>query len=136
MTINYKIVSYVAACLIAVVLVFGMASAYNSGYEKAKAEGELVIEQLKLSNAEAIINAQNKAQEEYDAKIKALTADLAAARDLNDERMRQLSKFSRADRDLEACTSDRKRLSELAVRGEDLLYRADAYLRAVIEHEK
>lgn len=120
-----------AAGVIAVMAVCWLA--YDTGYENARVEGELAIEQLKLAQAQEIIKAQNKAKVEYNEKVEALNADLANARKLNADRLRQLQKFSSVDRDLETCTSERRKLEELAIRGEDLLYRADSYLRA-FEH--
>lgn len=105
--------------------------AYLLGYSKAETEGELAIEQIKLAHAQEIIKAQNKVKVEYNEKIETLNADLANARKLNADRLRQLQKFSSADRDLETCARERRELGELAIRGEDLLYRADSYLRAI-----
>lgn len=105
--------------------------AYDTGYEKAQTEGELAIEQLKLTHAQEIINAQQSVRVEYEDKVKTLSDDLNRARELNSERLRQLSKFNSTSRDLETCTRERRKLGELAIRGEDLLYRADSYLRAL-----
>lgn len=121
---------YVAGA-IAILIVCWLA--YDTGYENAQTEGELAIEQLKLAHTQEIIEAQNKVKVEYNEKVEALNADLANARKLNADRLRQLQKFSSVDRDLETCTSERRKLGELAIRGEDLLYRADSYLRA-FEH--
>ena len=118
-----------AAGVIAVMAVCWLA--YDTGYENARVEGELAIEQLKLAQAQEIIKAQNKVKVEYNEKVETLNADLAAARKLNADRLRQLQKFSSADRDLETCARERRELGELAIRGEDLLYRADSYLRAI-----
>lgn len=106
---------------------------YSVGYDKAQAEGELALEQLKLSQAQAVIDAQNKVKVEYNEKVETLNADLANARKLNAERLRQLQKFTSTSRDLETCTRERRELGELAIRGEDLLYRADAYLGALVQ---
>lgn len=118
-----------AAGVIAVMAVCWLA--YDTGYEKAQTEGELAIEQIKLAHAQEIIDAQNKVKVEYNEKVETLNADLANARKLNSDRLRQLQKFSSADRDLETCARERRELGELAIRGEDLLYRADSYLRAI-----
>ena len=115
---------------ITIVLLIG---AYLLGYNKAETEGELAIEQIKLVHAQEIIKAQNKFKVEYNEKIETLNADLANARKLNAERLRQLSKFNSTSRDLETCTRDRRDLAELAVRGEELLKRADAYLGALVK---
>lgn len=125
MSANLKYVASAIAILIVCWL------AYDAGYEKAQTEGELAIEQLKLTHAQEIIDAQNKVKVEYNEKVETLNADLANARKLNADRLRQLQKFSSADRDLETCARERRELGELAIRGEDLLYRADSYLRAI-----
>ena len=125
MSANLKYVASAIAILIVCWL------AYDTGYENAQVEGELAIEQLKLAHAQEIIDAQNKVKVEYNEKVETLNADLANARKLNAERLRQLSKFNSTSRDLETCTSERRKLGELAIRGEDLLYRADSYLRAL-----
>ena len=125
MSANLKYVAGAIAILIVCWL------AYDTGYEKAQTEGELAIEQLKLAQAQEIIKAQNKVKVEYNEKVETLNANLANARKLNAERLRQLQKFTSTSRDLETCTRERRELGELAIRGEDLLYRADSYLRAI-----
>ena len=106
-------------------------SAYLFGFSNAKTEGELAIEQLKLEQAKKIIEAQNTVKVEYNEKIKVLNDDLDHARRIGDERLRKLEKFSNTSRDLETCSSERRELAELAVRGEELLFKADAYIRAM-----
>ena len=104
---------------------------YDLGYEKAKVEGELQIETLKLAQAEVIIAAQNKVKSEYEKQIQNLNAALASARSDGAERLRQLNEFRGARTDLATCRRQRDELSRLAVRGEELLKRADAYLEAL-----
>ncbi|MDM8087003.1 hypothetical protein QUV44_02120 [Parasutterella secunda] len=106
-------------------------AAYAFGYNHASTKGELEIEQLKLSYAESIINTQNQVKSDYEQKIKDLNVALISARNDGAERLRQLESFRNASRDLETCTRERDRLSELAVRGEGLLKRADAYIEAL-----
>ena len=104
---------------------------YDLGYEKAKVEGELQIETLKLAQAEVIIAAQNKVKSEYEKQIQNLNAALASARSDSANRLRQLETFRHTDTDLATCRRERDELSRLAVRGEELLKRADAYLEAL-----
>lgn len=104
---------------------------YDLGYNKAKVEGELQIETLKLTQAEEVIAAQNKVKVEYEAQIKTLNAALADARSDSANRLRQLEAFRHTDTDLATCRRQRDDLSRLAVRGEELLKRADAYLEAL-----
>ena len=106
---------------------------YDLGYNKAKVEGELQIETLKLTQAEEVIAAQNKVKVEYEAQIKTLNAALASVRSDNAHRLRQLEQFRNTGTDLATCRSQRDDLSRLAVRGEELLNRADAYLGALIK---
>lgn len=124
---NWKNIAAIAVALIVCLVSFSM------GYGRAQTEGELEIERLKLAQADEIINAQNNVRMQYDEKIETLVADLASARDLNDKRVRQLESFRNADRDLAACSRDRRDLAELAVRGERLLKDAESYIRALRE---
>lgn len=86
------------------------------------------IETLKLTQAEEVIAAQNKVKVEYEAQIKTLNAALASVRSDNANRLRQLEAFRHTDTDLATCRRERSDLANLAVRGEELLKRADAYL--------
>ena len=113
---------------ITIVLLIG---AYLLGYSKAETEGELAIEQLKLAQAQAVIDAQNKVKVQYEEQIKNLNAALADARNDSANRLRQLEAFRHTDTDLATCRRQRDDLSRLAVRGEELLKRADAYLEAL-----
>lgn len=104
---------------------------YLFGYNHAETEGNLKLEQLKLSSSEAIVAAQTNAKLNYEKQIKDLVSAHQLERDQYNERLRQLEKFRDAGGDLEACTRDRGELAELAVRGERLLKRADSYLEAL-----
>ena len=106
---------------------------YDLGYNKAKVEGELQIETPKLTQAEEVIAAQNKVKVEYEAQIKTLNAALASVRSDNANRLRQLEQFRNTSTDLATCRSDRRDLARLAIRGEELLNRADAYLGALVK---
>ena len=122
---------YIKLGTAALVALFIVWFSYDLGYEKAKVEGELQIETLKLTQAEEIIAAQNKIKVEYEAQIKTLNAALASVRSDNANRLRQLEAFRHTDTDLATCRRDRSRLGRLAVRGEELLRRADSYLEAL-----
>lgn len=106
---------------------------YLIGFNHAKTEGELEIESLKLAQANEIIEAQKKVRIEYESQIQSLNAALASARSDGAERLRQLEKFRGASRDMETCTRERNELAGLAVRGEELLKRADAYFGALVK---
>ena len=122
---------YIKLGTAALVALFIVWFSYDLGYEKAKVEGELQIEVLKLTQAEEIIAAQNKVKVEYEAQIKSLSAALADARNDSAERLRQLDAFRNTDTDLATCRRERSDLARLAVRGEELLKRADAYFGAL-----
>ena len=119
-----------AAALVAFFIVW---FSYDLGYEKAKVEGDLALEQLKLAQSQAVIDAQNKVKVEYEAQIKTLNAALASVRGDNAHRLRQLEQFRNTGTDLATCRRQRDDLSRLAVRGEELLKRADAYLGALVK---
>ena len=106
-------------------------AAYLVGYNHAATKGELKIEQLKLSYAESIINTQNQVKSDYEQKIKDLNVALISVRSDNADRLRQLESFRNASRDLEACSRERNNLAGLAIRGEELLKRADSYFEAL-----
>lgn len=114
---------------ITIVLLVG---AYLFGYNKAETEGELAIEQLKLAQAQAVIDAQNEVKLQYETQIKNLNAALASARSDGANRMRQLNEFRGARTDLATCRRQRDQLSRLAVEGESLLREADAYLGSFV----
>ena len=108
-------------------------SAYLLGYNNAETEGDLALEQLKLTQAQAVIDAQNEVKLQYETQIKNLNTALAAARSDSADRLLQLETFRRSNTDLATCRSERDELSRLAVRGEELLKRADAYLGALVK---
>lgn len=124
---------YLTIALTAAATLFVLWFAYDTGYNKAKVEGELQIETLKLTQAEEVIAAQNKVKVKYEAQIKTLNAALASVRSDNAHRLRQLEQFRNTSTDLATCRRQRDDLSRLAVRGEELLNRADAYLGALIK---
>lgn len=97
---------------------------YDTGFAHGTAEAE-------ARQAEAVKIAQNEVKKDYEKRIQKLTASLERVRNDNAERMRQLNDFSHARTDLAACRRDRSRLARLAVRGEELLNRADSYLEAL-----
>ncbi len=108
-------------------------SAYLLGYNNAETEGDLALEQLKLTQAQAVIDAQNEVKLQYETQIKNLNTALAAARSDSADRLRQLETFRRSNTDLATCRRERSELARLAVRGEELLKRADAYLGALVK---
>lgn len=113
-----------------VAIAFGY-GCFSTGYDKAEAEGELAMQSLKLAQAQEIIAAQNRVKDEYEKKIVELNQALSAARSDNAHRLQQLEQFRSANRDMETCRRDRADLASLAVRGEELLRRADGYLEAL-----
>lgn len=106
--------------------------AYLLGYDNAETAGDLKIEQLKLAQAQAVIDAQNVVKAQYETQIKNLNAALASARSDSADRLRQLETFRHASTDLATCRRERDELSRLAVEGESLLREADAYLRTLV----
>ena len=123
---------YIKLGTAALVALFIVWFSYDLGYEKAKVEGELQIETLKLTQAEEVIAAQNKVKVEYEVQIKTLNAALASVRSDNANRLRQLEAFRHADRDLEACRRDLNDVLSVAVGLESIALRADSYLRALV----
>lgn len=107
--------------------------AYLLGYNNAETEGELALEELKLAQAQAVIDAQNEVKLEYETQIKNLNTALAAARSDSADRLRQLEAFRRSNTDLATCRRERSELARLAVEGESLLREADAYLGALVK---
>lgn len=96
---------------------------YDTGFAHGVAEAE-------AKQAEAVKIAQKEVKKDYEKRIQELSASLERVRIDNAERMRQLNDFSHARTDLAACRRDRSRLARLAVRGEELLKRADSYLES------
>lgn len=128
MTTNLKLVAVGA-----VVSLIAAWFCYSLGYDRAKTEGELALEQLKLAHSQAVIDAQNKVKSEYELQIQNLNAALASARSDGADRLRQLEAFRHADTDLATCRRQRDQLSGLAVEGESLLREADAYLGSLVK---
>ena len=128
MTTNLKLVAEGA-----VVSLIAAWFCYSLGYDRAKTEGELALEQLKLAHAQAVIDAQNKVKSEYELQIQNLNAALASARSDSANRMQQLERFRHADRDLEACRRDLNDVSAVAVGLESIALRADSYLGALVK---
>lgn len=128
MTTNLKLVAVGA-----VVSLIAAWFCYSLGYDRAKTEGELALEQLKLAHAKAVIDAQNKVKSEYELQIQNLNAALASARSDSANRMQQLERFRHTDRDLEACRRDLNDISAVAVGLESIALRADSYLGALVK---
>lgn len=97
---------------------------YDVGYDHGKAKAEAM-------QSSAVANAQRKVKQDYEIQIKELTASLERVRNDNAQRLRELNEFSNARTNLETCRRERGQLARLAVRGEELLKRADSYLEAL-----
>ncbi|HIU85222.1 MAG TPA: hypothetical protein IAC66_07655 [Candidatus Aphodousia gallistercoris] len=113
------------------VVAIAIVASYLFGYTRAQVAGDLELEKLKQENSLAVISAQENAKVKYEKQMQDLIVAHAAERDHYAERLRELESFSRAGQDLESCGRDRSRLARLAVRGEELLKRADNYLEAL-----
>lgn len=97
---------------------------YDIGFDHGTAEAE-------ARQAVAVKIAQTEVKKDYEKRIQELTASIERLRNDNAQRLRQLDEFSHARTDLATCRRDRRDLSRLAVRGEELLKRADSYLEAL-----
>ncbi|HIT95582.1 MAG TPA: hypothetical protein IAC45_00690 [Candidatus Aphodousia faecavium] len=97
---------------------------YDLGFDHGTAEAE-------ARQAVAVKIAQTDVKKDYEKRIQELTASIERLRSDNAERLRQLNDFNHARTDLATCRRDRRDLSRLAVRGEELLKRADSYLDAL-----
>lgn len=97
---------------------------YDVGYDHGKAKAEAM-------QSAAVTNAQRKVKQDYEIQIQELTASLERVRNDNARRLRELNEFSNARTNLETCRRERGQLARLAVRGEELLKRADSYLEAL-----
>ena len=97
---------------------------YDAGYDHGKAEAEAM-------QSAAVANAQRKVKQNYEIQIQELTASLERVRNDNAKRLRELKEFSNARTNMETCRRERGQLARLAVRGEELLKRADSYLEAL-----
>ena len=97
---------------------------YDRGFDHGTAEAE-------ARQADAVKIAQNEVKKDYEKRIQELSASVERLRSDNAQRLRQLNDFSHARTDLATCRRDRGDLARLAVRGEELLRRADSYLEAL-----
>ena len=97
---------------------------YDRGFDHGTAEAE-------ARHASAVEIAQTEVKKDYEKRIQELSASIERLRSDNAQRLRQLNDFSHARTDLAACRRDRRDLGRLAVRGEELLRRADSYLEAL-----
>lgn len=123
MSIDFKTAGagFVIGLLVAAIAAY---FCYQEGFEHGTAEAA-------ARQAKAVEIAQNEVKKDYDKRVKELSASLERVRSDNAERLRQLENFNHARTDLESCRRDRSRLARLAVRGEELLHRADSYLSAI-----
>lgn len=103
---------------------FGYNYCYDKGYEAAMTK--ITIEKQAAEKA-----AQAKAKETYEKQIAQLTDDLAHARELNANRMRQLESYRNRERSLETCNSELSAALGLAVEGEKLLLEANGFIEAL-----
>ena len=97
---------------------------YDKGFDHGIAEAE-------ARQALAVESAQTEVKKDYEKRIQELSASIERLRSDNNQRLRELHEFSHAKTDLATCRRDRRDLSRLAVRGEELLKRADSYLEAL-----
>lgn len=97
---------------------------YGLGFDHGTAEAE-------ARQADAVKIAQSEVKKDYEKRISELSASLERVRYDNAQRLRQLERFNRTSGNLETCRRDRSDLARLAVRGEELLKRADSYLEAL-----
>ena len=97
---------------------------YDTGFDHGTAEAE-------ARQADAIKIAQTEVKKDYEKRIQELSASIERLRDDNAQRLLELGDFSHAKTDLATCRRDRRDLGRLAVRGEELLRRADSYLEAL-----
>lgn len=97
---------------------------YDFGFDHGFAEAE-------ARQADAVKIAQNEVKKDYEKRIQELSASLERLHFDNAKRLRQLDDFNNTRTSLAACRRDRSRLSRLAVRGEELLRRADSYFEAL-----
>lgn len=97
---------------------------YDTGFDHGFAEAE-------ARQADAVKIVQNEVKKDYEKRIQELSASLERLHFDNAKRLRQLDDFNNTRTSLAACRRDRSRLSRLAVRGEELLRRADSYFEAL-----
>lgn len=97
---------------------------YDLGFDHGTAEAE-------ARQASAVEIAQKEVKKDYEKRVQELTVAIERLRSDNAERLRELKRFNRTSGNLETCRRDRSDLARLAVRGEELLKRADSYLEAL-----
>ena len=97
---------------------------YDKGFKHGAAEAE-------ARQASAVEIAQKEVKRDYEKRIQELSASIQRLRSDNAKRLRELNDFSHAKTDLATCRRDRRDLGRLAVRGEELLKRADSYFEAL-----
>ena len=97
---------------------------YDIGFDHGTAEAE-------ARQASAVEIAQSEVKKDYEKRVQELTVSIERLRIDNAERLRQLKRFNQTSGNLETCRRDRSDLARLAVRGEELLKRADSYLEAL-----
>ncbi len=97
---------------------------YGLGFDHGTAEAE-------ARQADAVKIAQSEVKKDYEKRIEELAASLERLHSDNAQRLRQLDDFNNTRTSLAACRRDRRDLGRLAVRGEELLRRADGYLEAL-----
>lgn len=97
---------------------------YDLGFDHGTAEAE-------ARQASAVEIAQNEVKKDYEKRVQELTVAIERLRSDNAKRLRQLDDFNYARTDLATCRRDRRDLGRLAVRGEELLKRADSYLESL-----
>ena len=97
---------------------------YDIGFDHGTAEAE-------ARNVSAVEIAQIEVKKDYEKRIQELSASIERLRDDNARRLRELNNFGHARTDLATCRRDRRDLGRLAVRGEELLRRADSYIEAL-----
>ena len=120
-SIRIGVIGFVIGLFVAAIAAY---ICYGKGFDHGTAEAE-------ARQASAVKIARTEVKKDYEKRIQKLTASLERLRDDNAQRLRQLDDFSHARTDLAACRRDRSRLARLAVRGEELLNRADSYLDAL-----
>ena len=97
---------------------------YDMGFDHGTAEAE-------ARHASAVEIAQTEVKKDYEKRIQELSASIERLRDDNAQRLRQLNDFNNTRTSLATCRRDRRDLGRLAVRGEELLRRANSYIEAL-----
>ena len=97
---------------------------YDEGFDHGLAEAE-------AQQADAVKIAQSEVKKDYEKRIQELAASVERLHSDNAQRLHQLDDFNNTRGSLAACRRDRRDLGRLAVRGEELLKRADGYLEAL-----